>query len=64
VLAYEVFKSDAREFDFRIVNEQSRAPAGVLNYPLVDIRAIRDDLKARGFTDAEADAFIRKHLTR
>lgn len=64
VLAYEVFKSEAREFDFRIVNEQTRSPAGVLNYPLVDIRAIRDDLKARGFTDAEADGFIRKHLTR
>ncbi|MDX2221880.1 MAG: aspartate 1-decarboxylase [Rhodospirillaceae bacterium] len=64
ILAYEVFKSDARDFDFRIVNQQTNSTAGVLNYPLVDIRAIRDDLTARGFSAAEADAFIRKHLTR
>ncbi|MCB2106729.1 MAG: aspartate 1-decarboxylase [Rhodobacteraceae bacterium] len=70
VLAYEVFKSDARDFDFRIVDLQPSAAGGtagkgsVTNYPYVDIRAIREDLKKSGMNPAEIDGFIRKHLTR
>ncbi|MDX2143766.1 MAG: aspartate 1-decarboxylase [Rhodospirillaceae bacterium] len=64
VLAYEVFKSPARDFDFRIVDVQSAAPAAVHNYPYVDMRAIRTDLKAKGLNDNAVDDFVARFLTR
>jgi aspartate 1-decarboxylase len=64
VLAYEVFKSTAREFDFRIVGVQGTKPAAVHNYPYVDIRAIRADLKQKGLSDAAVEDFIARFLTR
>jgi aspartate 1-decarboxylase len=68
VLYYDVFKSDAREYDFRIVDTNaSRPPNGppsVHNYPNVDIGAIRAALKAKGLTDVDTESFIEKFLTR
>jgi aspartate 1-decarboxylase len=68
ILAYEVFKSADRAHDFRIVDLRAdrgaSGPASVHNYPMVDIGAIRADLKAKGLTDDETGAFITRHLTR
>jgi len=62
-LHYEVFKSPQREYDFRIVSKTSQ-PASAHNYANVDVRAIREDLKAKGLKAPEIDAFIEKFLTR
>lgn len=63
VLAYEVFKSEAREFDFRIVDlKGTRAQAH--NYANVNLRAIRADLKAKGLADPAIEDFIARFLTR
>ena len=64
ILAYEVFKSAARDFDFRIVNVQGTKPATVHNYPFVDMRAIRADLQAKGLATAAIDDFVTRFLTR
>ncbi len=68
VLYYEVFKSDAREFDFRIVDTKAERPASISasvhNYPNVDISAIRVALKAKGLTDVDIESFVEKFLTR
>lgn len=64
ILHYEVFKSPAREFDFRIVDATATRPASVHNYANVDLRAIRDDLKAKGLSESDIEAFVAKYLTR
>lgn len=67
ILAYEVFKSDKRPFDFRIVDVKG-APCSpetaVHNYPYVDVRAIRTDLRAQGLADPAIEDFIARFLTR
>jgi len=65
ILAYEVFKSEKRAFDFRIVDLKGTArTAPVHNYPYVDMRAIRADLKTKGLDEAAVDDFIARFLTR
>ena len=64
ILEYEVFKSEHRPFDFRIVDKSAHKPASVHNYADVDLRAIRDELKAKGLSDLDVDGFITKYLTR
>ena len=64
VLHYEVFKSEAREFDFRIVDATKSRPARVHNYANVDVRAIRDALRAKGLSDADIESFVENFLTR
>lgn len=64
ILAYEVFKSAARDFDFRIVNVQGAKPAAARNYPYVDMRAIRADLRTKGLADPAIEDFVARFLTR
>jgi len=64
VLHYEVFKSPARDFDFRIVDATGNRPAATHNYAYVDVRAIRSELKAKGLSDPDVEAFVAKYLTR
>jgi aspartate 1-decarboxylase len=64
VLHYEVFKSAQREFDFRIVSDATHQPAATHNYANVDVRGIRQALKAKGFSDPEIENFVGKFLTR
>ena len=63
-LYYEVFKSDAREFDFRIVDTKASRPPSVHNYANVDVSAIREALKAKGMIDVDIESFVEKYLTR
>ena len=61
----DVFKSDDRDYDFRILDEtdhQVKEP--VHNYPNVDLAGIRRDLAARGLSEADIAAFIDRHLVR
>ena len=64
ILHYEVFKSDARAFDFRIVDARATALASVHNYANVDLRAIRATLKSKGLSTADIEDFVAKFLTR
>lgn len=64
VLHYEVFKSDARDFDFRIVDTSEKVPAATHNYANVDLRGIRAELKAKGLSIPEIEDFIGKYLAR
>ena len=64
ILHYEVYKSAARDFDFRIVDATATKAASVHNYANVNVRAICADLKAKGLSDADIEAFVSKYLTR
>ena len=64
MLYYEVFKSEAREFDFRIVDTTKSRPASAHNYANVDVRAIREALKAKGLTDVDIESFVEKFLAK
>ncbi len=62
VLQYEVFKSEARAFDFRIVDVDTERFDECHTYPNVDVAAIRRDLERRGWAAAEIDSFCDQYL--
>jgi aspartate 1-decarboxylase len=62
VLNYEVFRSPACEFDFRIVDAASHAEEICHTYANVDVAAVRADLIAKGWSAADVDAFVARHL--
>ena len=62
ILNYEVYPSERRPFDFRIVDADTHALEACHTYPNVDVSAIRKDLKAKGWTDDEVDVFVHKHM--
>lgn len=64
VLHYEVYKSEARDFDFRIVDTSENRPAATHNYANVDLRGIRAELKAKGLSMPDIENFISKYLAR
>jgi aspartate 1-decarboxylase len=64
ILHYEVFKSPARAFDFRIVDATATRPASVNNYANVNVRAIRETLQSKGLSPADIDDFVARYLTR
>jgi aspartate 1-decarboxylase len=64
ILAYDVFKSEQRAFDFRIVDVAGTRHAAVHNYPYVDMRAIRADLAAKGLAAPAIEDFVSRFLTR
>ncbi|MBI5165543.1 MAG: aspartate 1-decarboxylase [Magnetospirillum sp.] len=63
VLLYDVFKSDQRPYDFRIVDAESHSVESCHTWPNVDIAAVRADLWEKGWPEAEIDDFIRAHFT-
>ncbi|MGE5503354.1 MAG: aspartate 1-decarboxylase [Actinomycetota bacterium] len=63
VLYYDVFQSERRPYDFRIVDAQSHAVEACHTWPNVDIAAIRADLKAKGWEEADIDGFIQSHFS-
>ncbi len=62
ILEYEVFKSPAREFDFHIIDARDQKEEICHTYSNVDVSAVRDDLKARGWSEEDAEAFVARHL--
>ena len=63
VLYYDVFASEQRPFDFRIVDTDQRSAASCHTWPNVNVAAIREELKAKGWTLDEIDAFVGQHLS-
>lgn len=63
VLEYDVFKSERMAFDFRIVDAASHAEDAPHNFTNVDVAAVRSELKAKGLSSADIDAFVAKHLS-
>jgi aspartate 1-decarboxylase len=63
-LYYEVFKSEARAFDFRIVDPNAGRPASAHNYANVDVRAMCAELRKKGFSEAEVATFVEKFIAR
>jgi len=62
VLFYDVFHSEHRPFDFRIVDAEEH-PVECHTWPNVDIAAIRSDLRQRNWAEAEIDAFVKAHIS-
>lgn len=63
VLYYDVFASERRPFDFRIVDADRHTVQDCHTWPNVNVAAIRDDLKAKGWAAADIDDFVRQHLS-
>jgi aspartate 1-decarboxylase len=63
VLMYDVFASEKRPYDFRIVDADRHTVDSCHTWPNVNIAAIRSELKAKGWNDADIDSFIRSHFT-
>ncbi len=62
ILNYEVFRSEERPFDFRIVDETTHATEACHTYPNVNIANVRKALQDKGWSDEEVEAFVAKHL--
>ncbi len=61
-LLYDVYRSEARPFDFRIVDADSHLPESCHTWENVDIAGVRADLKAKGWAEADIDAFVAAHF--
>ena len=62
VLYYDVFASDQRPYDFRIVDTE-RSTASCHTWPNVNVSAIRSELQAKGWSGEDIDAFVTTHLS-
>lgn len=63
VLNYEVFPSEKRPYDFRIIDADKHTLESCHTWPNVDVAAIRRDLTAKGWSDADIDAFVQAHFS-
>ena len=63
VLYYDVYSSEKRPFDFRIMDAASHDPDQCHTWPNVDIKSVRDDLAAKGWSADEIDAFVKAHFS-
>ncbi|MCB9913864.1 MAG: aspartate 1-decarboxylase [Planctomycetes bacterium] len=62
-LAYEVFKSPEREYDFRVVDLETHLPQALHTYPNVDVKRIREALGKKGWSADEVEAFCATHFS-
>ncbi|HTH16505.1 MAG TPA: aspartate 1-decarboxylase [Magnetospirillum sp.] len=63
VLYYDVFQSEQRPYDFRIMDADKHTAESCHTWPNVDIAKIRADLKRKNWSDAEIDAFVANHFS-
>ena len=63
VLLYDVHSTERRPYDFRIVDEDHHQVDSCHTWPNVNITAIRDELRAKGWIETDIDAFVRSHFT-
>lgn len=63
VLYYDVFQSEQRPYDFRIMDADKHTVESCHTWPNIDINAVRADLKAKGWSEAEVDAFVASHFS-
>ncbi len=62
VLLYDVFPSDQRPYDFRIVDADRHDPASCHTWPNVDVASVRRDLTQRGWAAKDIDEFVARHF--
>lgn len=63
VLYYDVFQSDGRPYDFRIMDADKHTVESCHTWPNVDIAGVRADLSRKNWTEAEIDAFVATHFS-
>lgn len=63
ILYYDVFHSEQRPYDFRIVDAGRNTIENCHTWPNVDIAGVRADLTAKGWSGSEIDAFVRSHFS-
>ena len=63
VLLYDVFASEKRPYDFRIVDADSHNVESCHTWPNVNVSAIREELQAKGWKESEIDNFISSHFS-
>ncbi|CUW38364.1 Aspartate 1-decarboxylase [Magnetospirillum sp. XM-1] len=63
VLYYDVFRSEKRPYDFRIVDADKHTIESCHTWPNVDVFKVRSDLAAKGWSEAEIDSFIASHFS-
>lgn len=63
VLYYDVFKSDRRPYDFRIMDADRHTVESCHTWPNINVASVRADLQAKGWSEAEIDTFVRSHFS-
>jgi aspartate 1-decarboxylase len=63
VLYYDVFQSERRPYDFRIVDAGRQTVESCHTWPNVDISGVRGALAAKGWKVEEIDSFLAQHFT-
>jgi aspartate 1-decarboxylase len=63
VLLYDVFSSEERPYDFRILDAGKHTVDDCHTWPNVNISAIRSDLEAKGWAAKDIDEFIKSHFS-
>ena len=63
VLLYDVYASEKRPYEFRILDAEGHNEESCHTWPNVDVTAVRQDLKNKGWQEAEIDHFIRSHFS-
>lgn len=63
VLMYDVFASEKRPYDFRIIDADRHTVESCHTWPNVNIAAIRAELTAKGWNEPDIDSFVRSHFT-
>ncbi len=63
VLYYDVYKSEQRAYDFRIMDAVSETVESCHTWPNVNIAAVKSELEAKGWPQSEIDSFLTKHFS-
>jgi len=63
VLYYDVFQSERRPYDFRIVDAGRQTIESCHTWPNVDIAGVRRSLSEKGWSGAEIDSFLASHFS-
>lgn len=63
VLLYDVYASEERPYNFRILDAAKQTVDECHTWPNVDISAIRADLEERGWSKPEIDAFMAHYFS-
>jgi aspartate 1-decarboxylase len=63
VLYYDVFQSEKRPYDFRIMDADKHTVESCHTWPNVDVAAIKADLAAKGWSEADIESFVQSHFS-
>lgn len=63
ILYYDVYQSERRPYDFRILDADKHTADSCHTWPNINVAQVRADLAARGWSDAEIGGFIASHFS-